>query len=217
MTTKTLASNLWESCFAHEVEFERLRAHINLEKIRNFLSLAFSAETKIDKSKTLTHLFSVATLARRHAETFFVDLHRADRSYQCDVVEATGLLHESMTAGFTFEDLIQHADEAVAKHVSDITPDIREPEVKRSVLYVNRVGHAEEVAQTVKLADIQHELVLWQKYAKQPNNCYFLIKNWCYEAREVLASLHKIEVKASTLIKSLRNQIQVLDQSVRVP
>jgi hypothetical protein len=88
----------------------------------------------------------------------------------CIVCRAAGLLHETLLAGKDFEDLIDASDEAVAKLVADITPDVRLRRPKRCEVYANRVGLAPVPAQLVVLADLQHTTVALAKLAS-PRIC----------------------------------------------
>jgi hypothetical protein len=175
-----------------DVEYERLREGLVWAGIDDFARSAHAAQRHLDGSPKLAHLYVVSELAGRHAERFYSDGDLFEKRYMTLVCKATGLLHEAMGAGRTYEDLVDAADEAVASLVAAVTPDGREPRSKRVHLLANRVGLAPEPAQLVVLADLQHEVVGLRAVLARSEPPVAAVRQRSAECGELSACLGKI-------------------------
>ena len=177
-----------------EVEYERLREGLVWEDINGFAGSVHAAQTHVDGSSKLTHLYVVSDLAGRYAARYFEEagVEPFEQKYLAIVCRAAGLLHEAMAAGKDYEELVGVSDEAVARVVASLTPDVRLPRPKRLQVQANHWGLASEAGQLVALADLQHTAAGLQRLAERKDPPLDRVRVAAAEGRVLLASLGKL-------------------------
>lgn len=177
-----------------EVEYERLREGLVWEDINGFASSIHAAQTHVDGTAKLTHLYVVSDLAGRYAARFFEETGAEpfEQKYLAIVCRAAGLLHEAMAAGKDYEEIVEVSDEAVAGVIASLTPDRRLPRPRRLQVQANAWGLATEAGQLVALADLQHTAAGLQKVLEGKDPPRELVRRTAEEGRILLASLAKL-------------------------
>jgi len=156
---------------------DRLDADIDYANV--FSSLALSGAERAAVRWTpgrMNHLYEVRRLSVELMTAVTDGLPWRAKKYWVAVAEAIAMLHELIVAGARFEDVEQAADFYVAKGVAAVTPDFREPVVRRVKLTANRIGLAPLHVQVVALADLS---VSWQtdpEAAKTTLDCMHLVR-----------------------------------------
>lgn len=195
----------------HEIEFDRLHASIDRQAV-----IAFAQHRTLlagGDTTRLVHLNTVGELAGRYAEALHADLDFVEKRYRRQVCEAAGFLHDTLLQGCDFESLVSLADEAVAKVVAAVTPDVRLPAPKRMMMLGNAIGLAGGDAQLVKLADLRHEAVL---KAAAVESDPVGVRAWLSEASEVLSCLHQLRnTPLVTRIDAVKAAVGDLDDRTR--
>jgi hypothetical protein len=194
-----------------ETEYDRLHMTLDREAVIAFAqhrcTLLGHAPDK------LIHLAAVADLAQRYAAILYKDADFTEQRYRAQVCAAAGFLHEAMLHGCDFERLVEVADEAVARVVAAVTPDVRQPVPRRVQLLANQVGLAGGDAQLVKLADLRHDCTC---YAHLTESDPGRVRDWLEEAREILTCLHQLTgTTLSSRIDAVREEVGKLDRATR--
>ena len=194
-----------------EFEYDRLATSLDRRAI-----LAFAQQCSIRNMcsmDNLKHLSAVGELAARYADSLEDDIDLMEQRYRRQVCEAAGYLHEAMLQGCRFEDIIRLADEAVARTVSSITPDIRSPAPVRTCDAANRVGNGDVMAQIVKLADLRHECGRKEAMAEtEPGK----VREWLHEAVVIVGSFHKLtHTPLAARVGALKRALEALDVKTR--
>jgi hypothetical protein len=195
------------------LDFDKLRSSLDIQAIAAFAHnrCALSGGS----SNRVNHLSEVGDDAYIYAGAIYTAVGLAELKYCRQVCQAAGLLHECMLQGCTFEDLVDVADEAVARVVATITPDVRMPRPKRLMMLANQIGLAPATAAAVKLADLRHDMSLLGLDNDINRDS---VKLWIEEAQVVSDSFHKLR---TTPLKSrlveLKSLIDTAEQSLRRP
>jgi len=178
-----------------EIDYERLLAAINNRAVESFIVSNHASQCLWDGSPRLPHLHAVSRIAEDYADLFFKEADFYQQTYGKVVCRLAGMLHESMDAGLTFEDLVGVADEAVARTVAGITADRRLPRPKRIEIYANQVGLANEYVQIVELANLLSDVVRVRDQMKHrvPAATLVAVRFWLQEANEIFKVLGKIK------------------------
>lgn len=190
-----------------DVEYDRLTSGLDRQAV---LAFAQHRSTLFGCNPVkLVHLNAVGELAFRYADVFFLDIDLREKKYFKQLCEAAGFLHEVMLQGCGFEDIIDLADEAVAKTVAQITPDMRCPGPKRNQLLSNQIGLASHAAQLVKLADLRHDCLVYSKLTEtEPAK----VRVWLNEATAVLGSFNKLrQTPLEKRLLGLKQDVAKLD------
>lgn len=194
-----------------EFEYERLSATLDRQAI-----LAYAQQWSIRHTcslDSLKHIAAVGELAARYTDVLEDDIDFMEQRYRRQVCESAGFLHEAMLQGCKFEDIIRRADEAVAKVVSAVTPDIRAPFPIRIRDIANRVGLGGEMAQIVKLADLRHECGLKEQLVESDPA---RVREWLEEAMSLINSFHAIAATPlQTRVVALKKALETLDTKTR--
>lgn len=194
-----------------ELEFDRLSAGLDVQA-----ALAFSQNRAAVLGlplRRLIHLSTVGELAARYADVFFVDLDTIHRKYVRQACQAAGYAHETLAQGTTFEELTGVVDEAVARLVSAVTPDVRLPHPERVFALSNRVGLAEAGAQLVKFADLVSES---QIQVEQVDSNPAGARDWVAEALAVLGCLKRItDSHLRSRVVELKTTVHALERRLR--
>lgn len=140
-----------------EIEYVRLYSALKMNRILEFVKKrAYGVGRSVEDFKHCVAVGELAaTLFDRHggdADATFVE-----RDYRRAACRAAGYLHEAVTYGCNFDDVVEVADESVARLALGIAQDPRLPMPARSVEYANRVGRSGLEGHIVALADIRHE------------------------------------------------------------
>ncbi len=196
-----------------DLDFDKLRSSLDIQAIAAFAhnrcALAGGSPNRV------SHLSEVGDDAYIYAGAIYTAVGLAELKYCRHVCQAAGLLHECMLQGCTFEDLVSVADEAVARLVATITPDIRMPRPKRLMTLANQIGLAPLTAAAVKLADLRHDMSLLGLDGDISRDS---VKEWIEEAQTLSDSLHKLRTTPlkGRLIE-LKSLIDTAEQSLRRP
>lgn len=181
--------------FEHEIEYDRLCDALTGRGADTMAIRLHASQQQLYGASKLSHLHAVSELSNRYADLFYNEADFSAQRYYKNCCRLAGLLHESMEWGGVFEQIVEVADETVARMVADITPDRRIPRPKRRRLYFNQVGLARSQAQLVKFADLQHEthqlLTMSQKALKA--STVETIRFWVEDALEVIPLLDKLK------------------------
>ena len=181
--------------FEHEIEYDRLCDSLTGRGADTMVIRLHASQQQLAGGSKLSHLHAVSELAQRYADLFYNEADFNAQRYYKTCCRLAGLLHEAMEWGGAFEQVVEVADETVARMVADITPDRRIPRPKRRRLYFNQLGLAHPPAQLVKFADLQHEahnlLAIAPKALKQPT--VETMRFWVDDAIEIIPLLDKIK------------------------
>lgn len=196
-----------------EIEYDRLYSTLDRAKIIAFAQhrasmISFQAGRSV-------HLMAVGELAAKYVAILYPDTDRLERLYRTRVCESAGFLHETLLQACSFEDVVLLADEAVAKMVAALTPDMREPSPKRVKLLANQIGLADRDAQVVMLADLRHEC---DRHSRLAATEPAAVAAWVDHAFSLLSHLRKLnETPLHSRVRSLRDKLGELDATVRKP
>jgi hypothetical protein len=184
-----------------DMEFGQMADQLSLEVVSDFARALHVRHTRVDGTPLWGHLQAVARGARRLTEDYYRESSVAESRYWSKVAYAAGLLHEAqLRCGTSFESIAARggpADEAVAKAVGALTPDIRVPRPQRNELLSNHIGRGGPVAQMVKLADLRHDVVLLVSLVDEGMAMIMdPVTEFCTEARFVLESLNDLNEHA---------------------
>jgi hypothetical protein len=195
MITYTHRDETVNDPFEHEIEYDRLCDALTGRGADTMVIRLHASQQQLTGSSKLSHLHAVSELSGRYADLFYNEVDFNAQRYYKTCCKLAGLLHESMEWGGVFEQIVEVADETVARMVADLTPDRRTPRPKRRRLYFNQVGLARPPAQLVKFADMQHEaqqLALIQPKSLKPTTIE-TIRFWVDDAQEIIPLLDKIK------------------------
>jgi hypothetical protein len=160
-------------------------------KVEECAAAVHAGARHFDGSPKLRHLFAVSELTARQVDVYCQDRDVYEHRYYRRVCRAAGLLHEAMGVGASFESLTDAADEASAKVVAELTPDLRMARPKRLIVYANQVGLASAWAQLVVLADLRCNAACFKCACVREG--LDLLRERVEEARAVLQSLGKLQ------------------------
>jgi hypothetical protein len=195
MLTYTHRDETVNDPFEHEIEYDRLCDALTGRGADTMAIRLHASQQQLAGSSKLSHLHAVSELSGRYADTFYNEVDFNAQRYYKTCCKLAGLLHESMEWGGIFEQIVEVADETVARMVADLTPDRRIPRPKRRRLYFNQIGLSRPPAQLVKFADLQHEahqLLSIQPKAIKPGTIE-TIRFWADDALEIIPLLDKIK------------------------
>lgn len=180
--------------YEQEVEYDRLCDSLTGKGSDELVLRLHAAHTQLGGGSKLIHLHAVSELAAQYAVQFYNEQDFNAQRYWGLSCRLTGLLHEAMEWGGTFEDVTSVADETVARMVASLTADRRLPRPKRLELLANQVGLSSPGVQLIKLADMQHDCfhMLGMNLLKSNDGMLALIEDWLDEARLVVRSMGKI-------------------------
>jgi hypothetical protein len=180
--------------FEQEVEYERLCDSLTGKGSDELALRLHAAHVQIGGGSKLIHLHAVSELAAQYVDHYYNGHDFNEHRYWSLGCRLTGLLHEAMEWGGTFEDVVAVADETVARLVASLTADRRLPKPKRLELLANKVGLAAPAAQLVKLADMQHDCfhLCGLNLHKESDAQLNIISDWLDEARLLLRSMARI-------------------------
>ena len=158
------------------------------------------------------HLYAVGELAAHYASLTSDSIPDFPQRYRISVCRVAGYAHQLMESGCSFEDVVQIADEAVARIVAAVTPDVRYPEPRRMELFANQVGLAPVDAQLVKFADIGHQLQAPGIAACVAAFDALTAANWFNYHDRLLLSLHHVRGhdKLKTVWSRFRSDLRAL-------
>lgn len=194
------------------IEYERLYSSLDRQSIIAFAQhKAATVGYQVGRS---VHLMAVGSLAAKYVNVLYPDSDIVEKRYRHRTCEAAGFLHETMLQACTFEDIVTLADEAVARMVAAMTPDIREPAPKRIRLLANQIGLADRDAQVVMLADIRHD---YDRYLKIAESDLESSLAWCGDAMSLLSHLRKLnETPLHSRVKLLRDDLLAMDRRLKI-
>jgi hypothetical protein len=208
--------------YEQEIEYDRLRAGFAWQPVERMALKIHSNQTQPHGAPLLTHLYAVSAIAAKHAYAHFNDKDFYQQTYRTLVAKAAGMLHESIEHGGRYEEITEAADESTAKTIAAVTADMRMARPSRLKMYGNRVGLGDEVAQIIKLADLQHDA--YQLLQLTSTNCMRpkvlkALEEWVEEAMMVLPCLHKLKdsLPLKEPLAELRRNVTVLDKRRRQP
>jgi hypothetical protein len=180
--------------YEQEVEYERLCDSLTGKGSDELALRLHAAHIQLGGGSKLIHLQAVSELSAQYADQFYAESDFNAQRYWGLSCRLTGLLHESMEWGGTFEDVTRVADETVARMVATITADRRIPRPKRLELLANQIGLGNPTVQLVKLADLQHECfhLCGQNLTRANDGMLAIIEDWLDEGRLLVRSMAKI-------------------------
>ena len=192
-----------------EVEYERLSQILIWKQVEGLALKIHSSQGHLFGTSKLRHLYTVADLSCRWAKSFYTANDFQECHYRMASCQAIGLLHETMRYGATFEELVEAADETVARSVAELTEDVRLPYPRRLKLLANQVGLAGEPAQLVQLADLCADVSLFAGKGKVTVSL-----DWLERASEVCTVLTKLHASAelSSRLRSVRSGLDQIDK-----
>jgi hypothetical protein len=177
-------------------EFEKPKANYDAEAIKAFAIETYRSRLFATGISQLTYAEEVCQGAWRLAWAFYADeeYDLSEQLYWSSVCETSGLLYDVLLLGRTFEDVIDVADEGVARTVAALTQDPRLPEPKRLEMYANQVGLAGRPTQLVKLCLLGRSAPHVIKVAEGSPGGYDLgkIDSWLREVRLVIPVLSDV-------------------------
>jgi hypothetical protein len=156
--------------------------------------------SRLDGTPLWSHLQAVSRAAKKLTEDFYREASVAESRYWVKVAQIAGLLHEAQLrcgVAASFEAISARggaADEAVAKAVGSLTPDVRVSRPYRNELLSNSIGRGGPVSQIVKLVDLRHDVVMLVCLVRDKVPMILdPVSDYCLEARAVLESLNDLK------------------------
>lgn len=179
-------------------EFSNLADQLKIDWVGTYCRNLHARHTRDNGSPLWGHLQAVSLAARKLVEDFYQTASVSESRYWVKVAQAAALLHESqLRCGTSFEDISGvggPGDEAVARVVGALTPDVRVPRPLRNERLANSVGRGGPIAQIVKLLDLRHDAIMYTELHRQRAPMIReQIFDFCMEALHVLDSLTEIQ------------------------
>lgn len=194
-----------------ELEYERLQINLDRQAILAFAQ--HQAQLMGGGVERLAHITAVGELCLKYVKALDPDADPMAQKYFCSVCEAAGFLHETMQQGCDFEALVAVSDEAVAKIVASLTPDVRLPRPRRAALLGNQLGLATLHTQLVKLADMRHECAVRLKQAESDPQA---ARDWLTEEDAIYGCLTKLHnTNLHLRLVALKREAAKLDAATR--